>query len=216
MHGDSNASTSHHLQRLGGEYMQLQLSSGQGPEECELAVGKLLRALREEFPDIEVLDSILGKKPECYRLVRIQSQTDLSFLEGTIKWVCQSPFRSNQKRKNWFVDISLYAVTEQPDCNESLVRFETFYSHNDKRQKGKVETGIRAIHMPTGIVVTSAEGRNQHMNRKLALNRLCELLAIQGQQDADMIKSLNQLERTRLEEERPKRIYEGLSFKRQL
>jgi peptide chain release factor len=35
----------------------IQISSGQGPAECELAVGKLFEALQKEYPEIEKLDS---------------------------------------------------------------------------------------------------------------------------------------------------------------
>ena len=55
---------------------ELQLSSGQGPAECELAVGKLLQALKEEFPDIEILESMAGYNDNCFRSVRIASEKD--------------------------------------------------------------------------------------------------------------------------------------------
>lgn len=197
--------------------MELQLSSGQGPEECELAVGKLLAALKAEFPDIEVLDSVPGRKAGCYCSVRIQSRTDLSFLEGTVKWICQSPFRPNHKRKNWFVDVSLCAKAGQADYNESLVRFETFRSGGKGGQHvNKVETGVRAIHIPTGLSVTSTEARSQHMNKKLALNRLCELLATQNRQSKETAKSLNRLEHTRIERGNPNRVYCGIEFSRHI
>lgn len=197
--------------------MQLQLTSGQGPEECELAVGKLLIELKAEFPDIEVLDSMPGKKTGCYRSVRIESRTDLSFLEGTVKWICQSPFRPSHKRKNWFVDVSLCSQAEQVEYDENLVRFETFRSGGKGGQHvNKVETGVRAIHIPTGLAVTSTEARSQHMNKKLALNRLCELLAMQNKHSADMVKAINRLEHNRIERGNPKRVYEGMEFKRQI
>ena len=41
--------------RRGGVSMLLQISSGQGPVECEYAVGLLFRALQKEYPDIEML-----------------------------------------------------------------------------------------------------------------------------------------------------------------
>ena len=196
--------------------MQLQLSSGQGPEECELAVGKLLCALKDEFSDIEVLDSTPGKRAGCYRSMRIHSQTDLSFLEGTVQWICQSPFRPNHRRKNWFVDVSLCAQPQQTDYTQQLVRFETFRSGGKGGQHvNKVETGVRAIHLPTGLAVSATQARSQHMNKKLALNRLCQLLAMHNQQSADAAKSLDRLEHTRIERGNPRRVYDGLAFHRQ-
>ena len=68
--------------------MKIQISSGSGPAECELAVAKLLHALMAEFTDIEVLDKTDGRERGCFRSVQISSETDLSFLEGTVQWIC--------------------------------------------------------------------------------------------------------------------------------
>lgn len=195
--------------------MELQISSGQGPDECELAVGKLLRVLKEEFPGIEVLGKTPGRRADCFRSVNIESRKDLSFLEGTVKWICQSPFRPHHKRKNWFVDVSVCGEVEQIDYDESLVRFETFRSGGKGGQNvNKVETGVRAIYVPTGIAVVSTEARTQHLNKKIALNRLSELLMECNERNADEIKALNRLEHARIERGNPTRIYEGMNFRR--
>lgn len=195
--------------------MELQLSSGQGPEECELAVGKLLRALQAEFPDLRVVETSSGKRASCYRSVRVASETDLTFLEGSIKWICESPYRPKQKRKNWFVDVSLCAWHEPQEFDESLVRFETFRSGGRGGQHvNKVETGVRAIFMPTGLAVVSTEARSQQMNKRIAINRLCEILAAENEAGAAEVKALNRLEHTRIERGNPVRVYEGMGFKR--
>lgn len=51
--------------------MEWQLSAGQGPAECQLAVAKLLAALMKEFPDIRVIQAVSGSRPGTYRSVRI-------------------------------------------------------------------------------------------------------------------------------------------------
>lgn len=193
--------------------MEIQLSSGQGPEECELAVGKLLRALEIEFRDIAVEDTVRGRRPDSYRSVRISSDNDLSFLEGTVKWVSQSPYRPQHKRKNWFVDISLCAKKSQLTYDEELVRFETFRSGGKGGQHvNKVETGVRAIYVPTGIAVTSTEARSQHLNKRIALNRLCEAITQQNNYSAATAQALNRLEHSRIERGNPVRIYVGMDF----
>lgn len=195
--------------------MKLQLSSGQGPEECELAVGKFLRSLMTEFPDIAVLEKHPGKHPDCYRSVRLESRIDLSFLEGSVQWICQSPYRKNHKRKNWFLDISLCGQTKLLSYDESLVRFETFRSGGKGGQNvNKVETGVRVIYIPTGLAVVSTQARSQQMNKKLALNRLCEAISLQNAAGEAQVKALNRLEHTRLQRGNPVRVYEGMQFKR--
>ena len=46
--------------------MIVQLSSGQGPSECELAVLKLYEALKKEYPDIEFLSAHEAREKRCY------------------------------------------------------------------------------------------------------------------------------------------------------
>lgn len=195
--------------------MELQFSSGQGPEECELAVGKLLRALQAEFPDIRVVETTPGKRADCYRSVRITCDVDLSFLEGSVKWICESPYRQKHKRKNWFVDVSLCAQHKPQEFDESLVRFETFRSSGKGGQHvNKVETGVRAIYLPVGLAVTSTEARSQQMNKRIALNRLCEAIAAGNESGIVNVKALNRLEHTRIERGNAVRVYEGMEFKR--
>jgi hypothetical protein len=64
--------------------MELQISSGQGPVECELAVAKLLSSLAAKFPDIAIIEETVGSRNGGSRSMRISSETDLSFLEGTV------------------------------------------------------------------------------------------------------------------------------------
>lgn len=106
--------------------IELQLSSGQGPAECELAVAKLLAALRQEFPAIEVLAAVPGVKAGAWRSVRVAGGKELAALEGSVKWVCESPYRPKHRRKNWFVDVSLCHQAKTEEYDETQVRFETF------------------------------------------------------------------------------------------
>lgn len=192
----------------------LQLSSGQGPEECELAVGKLLRSLMAEFCDIRLVEAFPGKRADGYRSVQMESDTDLSFLEGSVQWICQSPYRRNHKRKNWFVDISLCTQPPAEDYDENLVRFETFRSGGKGGQHvNKVATGVRAIYSPTGLAVVSTEARSQGMNKRIALSRLCEAIANQNEAGAAQVTALNRLEHMRIQRGNPVRVYEGMDFR---
>lgn len=81
--------------------MIIQISAGQGPSECQLAVAKLFAALKKEYDDLDVISETKGYEKGCLDSVRFRTKHDLSGLEGTVLWVCRSPFRRSHKRKNW-------------------------------------------------------------------------------------------------------------------
>ena len=95
--------------------MLLQISSGQGPAECELCVKKLYDSLKKEYDDLEVISQHPSKNNGCYTSIMFKTDKDLSKLEGTVQWICQSPFRPEHKRKNWFVDVSVMQEAEEID-----------------------------------------------------------------------------------------------------
>ena len=189
------------------------MSSGYGPAECELAVNKLLSSLMSEFPDIKVIERTEGSRSECFKSVRISSESDLSFLDGTILWICKSPYRPHHGRKNWFVDVSVCHNAETEDFDEDSVRIETFRSSGHGGQNvNKVETGVRAIHVPTGISVICTDERSQHMNRRTAFKRLREAVESINASRKASAKSENRMEHTRIKRGNPLRVYEGMEF----
>lgn len=210
--------------------MIIQLSSGQGPAECELAVKKLYDSLKREFPDIEMISSHEAKRTEGCTSILFQTEQDLSGLEGSIQWVCRSPYRPNHKRKNWFVDVSVISEAENirkdtsmPRCGEKEVykeneiRFERFHCGGKGGQNvNKVETGVRLIHIPTGITVTSTSERSQYANKKDALSKLNVIL---GQMELEEKKKQTNSawqEHTKIVRGNPVRVYEGVDFKRKI
>ena len=44
------------------------------------------------------------------------------------------------------------------------------------QHQNKTESGVRLVHLPTGVTVTSREERSQHRNKSIALERLREKL----------------------------------------
>lgn len=194
--------------------MRVQISSGQGPAECELAVALFYEQLKREVGRTELIRCAAGKKPGGYSSIVFETEADLRALEGSVLWICKSPYRPGHKRKNWYIDVSI--LEQIPKIEEDMnIRFETFRSGGKGGQHvNKVETGVRAIHIPTGISVVSTEARSQHMNKRLAVNRLCDILAERNAVIGQKEKELAWLEHTRLERGNPVRTYEGEHFTR--
>jgi len=192
--------------------MRVQISSGQGPAECELAVGLLFKQLQKERMDIRLIQSVRGRNAGGYSSILFETEEDVRELEGSVLWVCKSPFRPEHKRKNWYIDVSM--LEQLPDVAEDMqLCFKTFRSGGKGGQHvNKVETGVRVIHIPTGMSVVSTEARSQHMNKKLAINRLCDILSEKNLENRQKEKELAWLEHTRLERGNPVRIYEGMKF----
>ena len=66
-------------------------------------------------------------------------------------------------------------MSKNTDNNALLkdVRFQTMRGSGPGGQhRNKVETAVRAIHIPTGITTIATEHRSQHHNKQLALERL--------------------------------------------
>jgi len=192
--------------------MIVQISSGQGPAECELAVVKLYEALEKEYSDIELIQKHESRTPGCCSSIMFSTEEDLSGLEGTIQWICESPFRPHHKRKNWYVDVSI--IPEVPQiCKDQDIRFERFHcGGNGGQNVNKVETGVRLIHSPTGITVTSTAERSQLHNRKNALDKLNLILA--EKEAANHAKQTNDAwrEHTKIVRGNPVRVYKGIKF----
>lgn len=196
--------------------MRIQISSGRGPAECELAVGLFYEQLLKEYGDIKPLRRCAGSRRGGYTSIVFETECNLKELEGSVLWVCKSPYRPGHRRKNWYIDVSI--LEEIPKLEEDMqVRFETFRSGGKGGQHvNKVETGVRAIHIPTGISVVSTEARSQHMNKNLALNRLCAILAGRNAAIGQKEKELAWMEHTRLERGNPVRVYEEEGFRRRI
>lgn len=194
--------------------MIVQISSGQGPAECELAVSKFYESLCKEYPDISEISRHNSRFSNCCTSIMFETASDLSYLEGTIQWICVSPYRPNHKRKNWFIDVSIIPEQEViPSSND--IKFERFHSGGKGGQHvNKVETGVRLIHIPTGIVVTSTQERSQLLNRKNALEKLTDQLCIKRHEQIQLQVNNAWREHNRIVRGNPVRIYEGMKFTR--
>ena len=193
--------------------MIVQISAGQGPEECQIAVGKLYEALKKEFVDLEMISYKEGRRKGSYHSILFITEQDLSFLEGTVQWIWKSTIRPGHKRKNWFVDVSIIPEKEEVEDSEDY-RIEKFHSGGKGGQNvNKVESGVRVIHIPTGIAVVSTEERSQYLNKQKALKRLQAILETMKKDNE--AKQVNQAwrEHQKIVRGNPVRVYDGKEFR---
>jgi peptide chain release factor len=196
--------------------MIIQISSGMGPVECRAAVGGIYRELEKEFPDIEMITSTKGEVDGAYSSIIFSSEQDLSALEGTMEWICKSKYRPGHKRKNWFVDVSVIQEAEEVDSRISAdsIRIEKFHSGGPGGQNvNKVESGVRVIHIPTGITVSSTRERSQFANKQDALKRLSAVLSQVNLDNKSRQKNDAWSKHAQIVRGNPVRVYEGENFK---
>ena len=75
--------------------------------------------------------------------------------------------------------------TERAGLDRSQVRVDTFRATGPGGQhRNKTDSAVRLTHIPTGVVVTATEDRSQHVNRRVAWERLDAALAERDQTSA--------------------------------
>jgi peptide chain release factor len=169
---------------------------------------------------VELLDLKPGEKQGTYisALICIQGKDAESFIrrwEGSIQWTYLSPYRSNHRRKNWFVGINILEPNiENDQLKLSDVKFETMRASGPGGQHvNTTDSAVRVKHIPTGITTIASEERSQHSNKKLALIRLtCLLKALDKKQELKK-KNEKREKHSQLERGNPTRIFIGKEFK---
>jgi len=200
--------------------MWIQISSGKGPDECELAVSLFFKTFENECKlsgiDVKVLDAVPGNIAGNYKsiLLSVTGQSKDKLQSGTIQWICKSPYRPNHKRKNWFINLEVFEEPEMLVFSDKEIKFESMRSSGPGGQNvNKVETAIRAIHLPTGLTVTASEERSQYLNKKLAVARLVNLLNAQNEKNLKSLEKSLWMQHNLLIRGNPIRTYEGEKFK---
>ncbi|QFT24570.1 Peptide chain release factor 2 [Pseudomonas sp. THAF187a] len=198
----------------------LQLSAGQGPAECALAVAKAMPILHREATALEVqlqlLEEETGPRPGTLRSVLFglhgeQGKALATAWSGTMQWVCPSPFRAGYGRKNWFFSGTLYELPEA--LPNSQVRFETLRASGAGGQHvNTTDSAVRATHLATGISVKVQNERSQHANKRIALMLLAKRLKDLGEQASDTARAERRLQHHQLERGNAVRSFHGPGF----
>lgn len=176
------------------------VTSGNGPVECRIALMALVGIIEKEAARLGCpIEVTFGHQPD-----RHGSKSAVLSLEGrnaealareycgTVKFVFKSPVRAGHKRQNWFVGVRMVdlmdalAVSVAP----SDVRFETLRAGGPGGQhQNTTDSAVRAVHLPTGIVVTARNERSQHRNKAIALRRLEAMLRVLADREVETSKT---------------------------
>ena len=192
------------------ERMIIQITAGRGPLECCRVVAKvqglMLKQAKKQGLRLEVLENKLGQLTGTLLSTAMMLTGNCleGFLEewvGTVQWVAPSPYRKYHKRKNWFVGVATFDVKELLCWDVKEVKIDTCRSAGPGGQHvNKVETAVRAKHLPSGIPVVAMDSRSQLENKKACLARLeAKVLVWQTEQlleqQQDQWQAHNELER---------------------
>lgn len=202
----------------------IQITSGRGPLECQWVVAKVLKVFLEEVKNNNISYEIIHREEGDENLtlksisILLQSKDLDDFLKswlGSICWTGKSIFRKLHKRSNWFIGIFELEGLEKTNFNEKDIQFQTTRSQGSGGQNvNKVNTAVRATHIPTGQSVFVQDSRSQLENKKISIERLKE--KVLEQNIIRLQKRMQDTWNNHLQVQRgnPVRTFSGTDFKK--
>lgn len=158
----------------------IQITAGRGPVECARAVTLVAREIVKAIPSLQLADCEPHNQVEgCYMSMTFVTgetipETIVKEWQGTVLWrSTANPYRPGHKRCNWFVGVKFFDEAELPKIDDTDIIYEACRSGGKGGQNvNKVETTIRAIHIPTGLSTKCSDERSQSQNKAIARERL--------------------------------------------
>lgn len=202
----------------------LQITAGRGPAECTWIVARVLKVLLSEARDHGLQATVISRQegePNGTLLsaaVMLNGQNLACFLAswtGTVQWIGRSPYRKFHKRKNWFVSVQcIHGPAAHMALHEGDVRYEATRSSGPGGQHvNKVNTAVRATHLPTGLSVVASDQRSQHQNKQAARKRLEQALQAEKLKEQQSQLQENWQQQTDVARGNAVRTFEGADFK---
>jgi peptide chain release factor len=207
--------------------LYLQITANTGPAECCLAVAKALQLFNKEAAKAgvtaRIIEQVDGPYAGSLRSALLELWADKNedavqnlaqAWEGSLLWICNSPYRLGHKRKNWFLGCKVFqAGSTMP---ESEIRYEaTRASGPGGQHVNKTDSAIRATHIATGISVKVQTERSQHANKRLAAQLLSSKLEeLHAAKERDS-KAERRMQHHDTERGNARRIFVGMDFKEQ-
>lgn len=171
------------------EKVYMQITSGRGPAECcrvvALVLEKILKQAAAKGVKTEIVERETGplNRTLLSAVISLQGGDYHALIEdweGTVQWIAKSSYRIYHKRKNWFVGVQTFTLSESQEATEAEIRYETLrasgpgrsareqdgvcrpcrpYSYRNERGSfrptlamAKQETGHRTPAVETGIM----------------------------------------------------------------